>query len=192
MDSHIPDTFRGEFKKGLKPNLSESKGLLIKSIETEKDYKTNLGDVRIDIVATVQDEEFFIEPFFSNPIDDKKKEKLGLIQKPTLSLNLLIFVDNFYSVHSLRNYLISRKSKKWVYLTEEEYTKHSENYQNYLLDEIKRKKSLIDSHNSTLEKISTLEEECLKREEKISDIEEEISEIRKEISSLKKEIGIYY
>nr|WP_298332572.1 hypothetical protein [uncultured Christiangramia sp.] len=195
FDSNVPETFRGEFKKGLKNNLTNSKVLAFEKLETEKEYKTQIGDVRVDIVATVQDEEFFIEPFFSNIIDDKKKEKLFFIEKPTLSLNLSNFVGNFYfnfSEDFLKNYLISKKSKKWVYLTDKEYTKCIENYKEYLNEEIKRQESLINLHRSKLEKISKLEKECEIRSDKISDLHKEISDLRDEIYSLKNELGIYF
>ena len=195
LDSNVPDTFRTEFVKGLKKNLTESKTLLIEKVEKEIEYKSNLGNVRIDIVATVQNKEYFIEPFFSNEINKFKKNKLSLIKIPTLSLDLLNFKDIFYyyfSIDSFKKYLIDKKNKKWVYLTDDEFNKHSENYQNYLLEEVERKRPIINFHNSILDKISILEQECNSRYTKISIIRDEISEMEEEISLLNSELGIQF
>jgi len=195
LDTNIPYSFQGEFKKGLKANLTDSKNLAIEGIETEKEYNTELGKVRIDIIATVGDKEYFIEPFFSNSIDDDKKKKLSQIKKPTLSIDLVDFLDNFYfnfSFETLKKYLISKKSKKWEYLSEDEYGSYVEDYLQYLLQEIRRNKPLIDNHNSKLEKIATLEEECDKRKENINILRKEIREIEDEILSLKDELNVPY
>ena len=45
----------------------------IEKIETERYYKTPLGGVRIDIVTTINNQELFIEPFFTNQIDEIRR-----------------------------------------------------------------------------------------------------------------------
>jgi len=112
-----------------------------------------------------------------------------------LSIDLVDFLDNFYfnfSFETLKKYLISKKSKKWEYLSEDEYGSYVEGYQQYLFEEIERNKFLIDNHNSKLEKIATLEEECYKRKENINILRKEIREIEDEILSLKDELNVPY
>jgi peptidoglycan hydrolase CwlO-like protein len=77
-------------------------------------------------------------------------------------------------------------------LSEDEYGSYVEGYQQYLFEEIERNKFLIDNHNSKLEKIATLEEECDKRKENINILRKEIREIEDEILSLKDELNVPY
>jgi len=77
-------------------------------------------------------------------------------------------------------------------LSEDEYGSYVEGYQQYLFEEIERNKFLIDNHNSKLEKIATLEEECYKRKENINILRKEIREIEDEILSLKDELNVPY
>ncbi|WP_281682551.1 hypothetical protein [Zunongwangia profunda] len=77
-------------------------------------------------------------------------------------------------------------------MSEDEYGSYVEGYQQYLFEEIERNKFLIDNHNSKLEKIATLEEECDKRKENINILRKEIREIEDEILSLKDELNVPY
>jgi len=202
IDPNVPETFRSEFKKGLKEHLFESKKILIDKIDIEKEFKTTLGDIRVDIVANTQNKTIFIEPFFTSKIDKNKKEKLSIINIPTLSLNLIKFIESNnsnFSIRKLTNYLFSKNSKNWVYLNDEKYDLHIKNYENYLFKEIERMNPLINSHISKLDKISELELKCQNRIQKINliiddinDLKSEIVEFESEIDDLKEELGIYY
>ena len=50
-------------------------------LETEKQYKSDLGNVVIDVIIHSENETFFIEPYYSNPISDEKKKKLIKIKR---------------------------------------------------------------------------------------------------------------
>lgn len=193
LDANIPDSFYSEFKKGLKSFLFNSKKVLINKIKTEEEFETKFGDVVIDIVAYNEDEKIFIEPFFSNPIDKEKKKKLSLINIPTLSINLKSFLESngeFYIINSLKKYLISKESKTWSNLIDEECDKYIENYENYLIEEIERNKDLIEIHNSKLKKISNLNLVIEKRKKDVSIIMGKISELEREIKDLEIELDI--
>ena len=89
IDKEVPETYRLKFKKGLKKNLVDAETFVIDKVEIEKSYKTSLGEVRVDVVATIKNKEVFIEPFVTNSIDEFKKKKLNLINNPTLSIDLM-------------------------------------------------------------------------------------------------------
>lgn len=195
IDANVPESFRAIFKKGLKKELSISTKISIDKYDIEKEFKTKLGNIVVDIVAEIKTKKIFIEPYFSNPIDVEKKEKLSIINIPTFSINLLKFIDFYgqnYSIKSLKNYLISKESKNWICLSTDKYNKHIENYEKYLIEEIKRSKDLIDSHNIKLIKVEKLELECRERYDKINTLKEEIEDLEEEIFDLKEELGINY
>lgn len=195
IDPNVPESFRSIFKKGLKDNLSESRKLVLDKVDLEKEFETILGNIRVDIVATASNEKLFIEPFFTNPIDEEKRKKLILIKTPTLSIDLKKFIDHFgqvYSIPMLKGYLISKKSKKWSYLNEEDYNKHIENYESYLFGEIERKRPLINSHQSKLNKLSALEDKRQNLNKEIDLIRKEIDNLDSDIYDLKEDLGINY
>lgn len=193
INHNVPKSFHFEFKKGLKKNLSESGKYLIDKIDIEKDYRTPIGNVRIDIVATINNQELFIEPFYTNPIDEIKKRKLAYTNTPTLTINLVDFICKFdyqYNLEDLKKYLISKNSKVWIFNREEQINYYIEKYIKYVLEEIENKGDQIKFHLSKLEQISSLENEVKLLVEKIRPTNDKIRELIKEIGHIKKEIGI--
>lgn len=195
VDNNVPGSYRHTFKQGLKKNLSQSTSVVIDNCWTEKDYQSDLGNIRVDIVISVGGKEIFIEPYFSNPIDKEKKNKLMLINKPTLSLDLLSFLEangNTYTVESLKSYLVSKECKQWVYQSTKAYNKHLDNYANYLLEEIKHHQAQIHSHSQKTNEIMALEKEYQMKLIAERNLKEEISDLRDKIQDLRKEIGVFY
>lgn len=195
IDHNMPESFRGIFIKSLKNNLSESLELKIDGVHTEIDFETELGNIRVDIVVDHLQRKLFIEPFFSNPIDNEKRRKLQLINIPTLSIDLKVFIDHFGSTYTLQNlnkYLISKLSKKWIYLQDKVYDRHIDNYKKYLLEEIEKNKSSIDFHYSNLEKISGLEKRVSDLNMDIKIAQDQKEAIEQNIYYLKEEIGLNY
>ncbi len=195
IDQNIPETLRIRFKKELKKNLSEEEIISINLLEIEKEYKTNLGDVQIDIVVNNMGNEMFIEPFYSNPINNEKKEKLSLLFRPTLSVNLKRYIEvykDYFTTGTLTKYLISKKSKSWVHINENTYAKLIKGYERYLLEVIELNKEVIDQYKSELEKITKLESEIDNKYNKINCLEKEIDKMKNEIDKLKDENKIYY
>lgn len=78
IDANIPASFRSIFKKGLKKELSESRKVSIDKYDIEKEFKTKSGPIVVDIVAEINTRKILINPFFSNPVDEEKKEKVIL------------------------------------------------------------------------------------------------------------------
>ncbi len=195
IEQNIPKTLHLEFRRSLKKNLSDSGKFLIEKIDIEKEFKTPIGNVRIDIVTTINNQKLFIEPFYTSPIDVVKERKLALTNTPTLSINLLLFIYKFdynYNLENLKNYLISKNSKSWIFNREKQIEKHIEKYLKYVKEEIEKKQDLINSHLSMLDRMSRLDDEVNLLEERIRPTQDEIREKRNEIRKLKNEMGISY
>jgi hypothetical protein len=103
---------------------SKFKNVKIKKVELEKAFKTNYGDVRIDIVLFFSNEnddgkKLFIEPFFSNQVDAMKLSKLKDLDISTLSIDLYSFINKkgpYYTIEEFKLFLINGLySKKWVH-----------------------------------------------------------------------------
>lgn len=187
IDSNIPELLRVKFKKELKRNLTEGKVLKIENIETEKEYKTDLGNVLIDIIATNQIEKVFIEPFFSNPVNNEKKNKLLLIDISTFSIDLKKIIENFghnFTIQILKMNLISENLKKWVYIRENDFKEYLNNYENYLYDEIKKFSPYIELYENISMDISDIETKKVDLNHKLIIIRSEISELEREIDDL--------
>ncbi|WP_412984753.1 hypothetical protein [Pontimicrobium sp. IMCC45349] len=195
LDQNIHDTLRSRFRKSFKNNLTESKRIKIYNIEIEKQYKTPIGDIRVDIVSNFQNKEIFIEPFFTNSIDKTKKAKLELLETSTLSINLKKFIEYYnsnYSIQILKDYLISKESKKWAFLSNKTYDKCIKDYKEYLNTEIKKNEELINSHTIKLEEFSSLMLQRNKLEINLNQIQNKISELNIKLRELGEEVGIPY
>ena len=137
----------------------------------------------------------FIEPYFSNTIDKRKKNKLISANTPTLTVNLTDFIADrgeYFALDILKLYLISKKSKKWVYLKEEKYQRLTEKYFKYFRNVIKKNKQSIELHKDLLIQLTTLEEDIIELNKKKMCIDKKIESKRQKIMGLKEQIGIYF
>ena len=181
------------FKRNLKNNLSESRSFKIDQFETEKVYKTSSGEVRIDIVLTINNEELFVEPFFTSAIDYSKERKLALLNIPSLSIDLSSFIKfkGFgYNKNDLKSYLGSKNSKRWIFNRDKYIEKYSEEYYDYVLKQIDEQRTDLDFHFSKIKEIDDLQCKVEKLYFKIEPYQNKISELNAKISEIKKEIGI--
>jgi hypothetical protein len=196
----VPETARAIFKNGLKENISESGVFPITKIVTEKRLKTKKGDVQIDVVATINDEDLFIEPYVYSKITPMKKEKLILLNIPTISIDLLSFplhVGQNYKLSDIKEYLISKSSKKWVFNREKKIENYLLEYENYVSRELTLKSGLFKEHTTKLAEILMIERKIELKQEERSKVYDEIAKLNKEISkhheqksTLKRELGI--
>ena len=184
----VPEFFIEKFRKILKLNLTKSENLQIEKIEIEKEYKTDLGNIRVDIVTTIKNQQLFIEPHYLNQIDDNKLEKLIKLEKSTLSINLLKFIsenDYKYNLEMLKDYLISKNSKNWIYIREVKIEKYIKEYLNYVSVEIINQKNNFDRFSKEYDKMIQLQEKVKYLEEKIKPTQDEIYKIKSEIKNIK-------
>jgi hypothetical protein len=173
----IQDSFKGELKK----YLTNSHTYQIQNVEIEKTYKTKLGDVRIDIVLTINNKPIFIEPYFSNPINEEKLQKLELLNIPTISIPLQDFLDYYYTGYNenkLKLYLQKKQAKNWDYIQPSKLDLLIQKYYKYLDDLLHQKQSTypILQQNENLIKII---------ESKINDSYSTIDYLNNQIKTIK-------
>jgi competence CoiA-like predicted nuclease len=86
----------------------------------EKVFHKSHEDIRVDIVALVQSNELFIEPFFSHRIDDSKLKVIESLDVSCISINLINFVNRhkyIFSIEEFEDFLINDlESKKWEHV----------------------------------------------------------------------------
>jgi hypothetical protein len=122
VKSKVPKVALNDFFESLTRTLAPSITLPITKVETEKTYTTDKGDVRIDVVLTIQTKtqsyEVFIEPHYTNPISSDKLEKLKLLDIPTLSISLYNFIEEYpnYTIKDLTNYIQKDYTKYWSHI----------------------------------------------------------------------------
>lgn len=190
---NVPQNLIFEFKKNLKKNLSDSGKYRIEKVDIEKGFKTNIEDVRVDIVATINSQELFIEPHYMNPIDLDKRRKLELIEIPTLSIDLMPFIHKFdykYKVEDLVNYLISKNGKYWTFNRKDKIEKLIKNYLNYVKKEISKNQEHFNNHLSVIKEITEIGIKVESLEKKIRPTEEKIWNLKDKMRKLENELGI--
>ena len=197
IQNNVPSTAFAKFKKELKKNISETAPFKISNVNLEKRFKTENGDVIIDIVAKINNQDLFIEPWLTNPISNEKMQKLNILKAPTISICLTHFINKYdysYSTNNLKDFLISRNSKRWIFIREKQLEKHLSKYLNYVSQEIVKNESVFEIHKNQIKKISEMEEQIKNLEEKIKPTRNEIWELRAKVMNLKKELGVkdYY
>ncbi len=191
INDKVPETLHIYFWRNFKKNITENIEFKIDEVEIEKPYTTRLGNIKVDIVANINNQELFIEPYFTNPIDNLKKEKLIQHGTPTIAINLVLFIEKFgygYTIENLTKYLISIEGKSWVYFRENQIKNHISKYLGYVKEEIEKNKNIIEKHNTKTKEIVRLKKELKILEDKIKPTVEKISDIREDIWNLEKEI----
>ncbi|MEE9407301.1 MAG: hypothetical protein V3V28_04405 [Polaribacter sp.] len=187
IDPNIPEELRSHFKSELKRNLTEIKVLRIENTVIEKVIKTGLGDIKVDIVTFFKNKNIFFEPFFSNPIDKEKKNKILSTDTTTFSIDLNKFIYNFtqgFSTQELKKYLASDKSKKWEYISKEEFDNCLLSYELYLNDEIKKFSPYIELYQNISKDISSIEKQKVDLNRKLNIISLKISKLESEVDDL--------
>lgn len=136
--------------------------------------------------------EVLIEPFFTSKISIKKKEKLKTINKPTLSIDLIPFIEKYnysYEIEDLKNYLINDSNKSWEIIRENKINGYLQNYLDYIRFELKKLEPELLSYREDYIKSEKLELEIKELEEQIKPIREKIMDLNFELSILESKIG---
>lgn len=167
-------------------------------VEIEKDYSSNLGNIRADIVLKFlnkngEEKKLFIEPYLSNPIDNLKLKKLKEINISTVSINLNRFINiKGYSFTKtvFENFLIKNiTSKEWVYynknsiLTKNIYSE-IENKIKINFENITYYQSLLDIKKNISNEINIYEKDIEILNSYISDKHEEINNLDIKIKNI--------
>jgi hypothetical protein len=105
--------------------VQDEKNVDFDKIEIEKEFKINDSSIRIDVVGYKNDNKFFIEPYYSNPINEEKLNKLKSIDISTISINLNLFINKFGNAFALDDFInflqFDIKSKCWVHLNNSKF-----------------------------------------------------------------------
>lgn len=99
--------------------LQEEQKLEISDFLIEKEFKSEIGNIIADIVLKFGKVELIIEPFFTNEIDELKFKKLKYIDKTTISLNLIDFINDkshIFELEDFKKYIRDEiDNKEWIY-----------------------------------------------------------------------------
>lgn len=191
IDKNVPETYRIKFKNDLRSELIENRVYKIDDLKIEKHYNTSLGGVKVDIEVISGGEKLFIEPYFSNMINEDKEAKFSELKVKTIAIDLVSFIEHYkvnFSLQDLKNYLINKISKTWSYLSYEDYDNFIDEYKAYLFEKIKEHKSKID--NIYKNQISDLNTEIERKLKYIKALKAEIEDSKTKVNDLKKRISI--
>ena len=146
----------------------------IEKVVTEKKYNSIEGDIVVDIVLQGNKQLFFIEPYYSNQINNLKIQKLKQINVSTISINLIDFVfkkNHLYTIEELKSFIIKNvTSKSWEYLNREELITQA--IYNYVEIRIKKNIEKFQKHQKLIQKNIEVDTE-------IEKIEQEVDELKK-------------
>jgi len=103
-----------------KVELQAKTKIKIDSCKIEVPYKTKDGDIKVDVVLYIGNQELFIEPYFTSKIDEDKHRKIADINISTISINLLDYVRKhayLFTINDFKHFLMNNiSSKKWEFI----------------------------------------------------------------------------
>lgn len=154
----------------------------IEKVETEKKYRSIGGDIVVDVVIQGNKQTFFIEPYYSNQIDNVKIQKLKQINISTVSINLIDFIfkkNHLYTLEELKNFISKNiASKSWEYINKEELI--SSALYNSVETRIKNNIEKFQQHQKLIQKNQEVNIEIEKIEQEIEDLRKNFdNEMRK-------------
>lgn len=156
----------------------------------EKHFKTPLGDIIVDIVVESNGKIFFIEPYYTNPIDINKLMKIKSINYTTIAINLLGFNRNRgvnFTIEEFRDYLTNFTNiKEWKFIKKEAISILEKQYCNKVEQEIQKLKPQFNLIYQGVKQIKELEKE---KDAKINILGKEIHELEKLLKSKRENIS---
>lgn len=162
--------------------LQKPSKVQIQSFEIEKLYKTELGDIRVDIVLNIGNTSLFIEPFFTSQIDTSKFQKIRSLDVSTISINLLAFIEKYYTnftIDQFRSFLITDiGQKKWIYVRNSKTRKLADS----VFDENFEKK--LEQMSKVVHANKEIEYSIQEKTEKINQIQIEIYKLWDELKKV--------
>jgi competence protein CoiA len=135
--------------------VQDEKNVDFDKVEIEKEFKINHSSIRIDVVAYKNENKFFIEPFYTNPIKEEKLKKLNSIDISTISINLNLFLNKFENAFTLDDFINflqnDIKSKSWVHLSNSRFINLKNKLEtNVNIDDINIKLNQYRSNNDQM------------------------------------------
>lgn len=141
---NVPKEFKTKFFK--RYVLQKTAEIKRKEYSIEKIFKTERASIKVDFVIENKTTPLFVEPFYSNPIDEDKLRKIELLDVSTIAINLQPFGINRdfdFNLVEFTKYIKGAKSKYWVYLRENKAQKLLAKYQQYLEKDIQNHLNIL-------------------------------------------------
>ena len=174
--------------------IQEVTRLQIKHFEIEKKYKTNFGDVIPDIIIHNSDQELFLEPYYSNPVDDDKKRKLEILNKSAISINLVSFVEKYgliFTLDQFRDFIQNDTShKKWIVIRAEKIQTLRTKFLRELDNKLSSKPEIINEYIQNKKKEEILSNKIGDYQMQVHRLSAKISDLRDRRKDINLDLGI--
>jgi len=162
--------------------FQESSEIRIQTCYIEREYKTTVGDIRVDIVLLIEGNELFVEPFFSNPIKSDKLEKISALDISAISIDLHEFLrvhEHDFTLKIFKDFMINNVSSKgWVYIRKNKVNKFMERlFNKNFHGKLKKLKSAIERNEVLNKEIEVLDKEISELSYNRSQLERELVRI---------------
>ena len=150
----------------------------------EKTFKSIQGKIKVDFVIENDLSPLFIEPFFSNPIDDDKLRKIEQLDISTISIDLRPFGGDKgydFTLPKFRKYISDPQSKSWKYLRNSKRQRLLKKYRNSIEED-------IANHTNTFNDYHNVSKEITELQKSMEPILNKLSEIRRNINNKNSEL----
>ena len=141
-------------------------------VSCEQVFKSDYGDVRVDIVLEIGDRKILIEPYLSNPIDSIKYEKLIDLDYSVLEICLKDFVSaksHHFTVQEFTDFLIKDlHSKTWIHIMKVRLEKLIDQELNYYKDIVKTVHDKLPEYHELIRQQNLIQSEIDKLHDKLS------------------------
>lgn len=166
----------------------------IEDCKSEVWFKTGLGPVKPDIVIYHEESELFIEPFFTNPIDNEKLQKLTQLNKSVITIDLRAFIEKNGPIFTLEKFTTflrdTTSSKKWIMIRKEKIEKLKRIYLQELEKQLSLQSQIITEYKDLEKAISNANDEIGEHNKKILKLQAEIAAIQNRRKEIEANLGI--
>lgn len=150
----------------------------LKNHSLEETFNSSLGKIKVDFVIKDDIAPLFIEPFFTNTINDEKLRKIEQLDISTISINLCRFGGakgyNF-TLPKFINYISGPQGKAWIYLRKNKRQKLLTKYRNALEKD-------IANQTNTFKDFHKIRKEIDELKGSLDPLRNELSKIRNKIA----------
>lgn len=157
----------------------------IESCEPEFTFKSNLGVIKVDVKIESKGQKLLVEPFYTNPVDGTKKQKIRNIDESVISINLGPFGPgkNFYfTLKEFKKYVLNETNlKTWIHIKCKKIKYLERKYLNKIDEQLVNSKEFFNKYEKFKQKI-------INEEAKLDPIKTEITNLEKKLSDARRRI----
>ena len=180
----VPKPFRKPYK--YKFVLQKSKSIVIDSSTPEAAFKTYKGPIRVDVKIECQGQNLLIEPFFTHPIDETKRNKIIDLDETVIDINLTPFgpaKGYYFTIENFRSNLVDGTGlKNWTYIKK----KKIKSLQKILLERIDEQ---LSNSKEFFAEFKSFDQQITDQEIELNPIKEEIRNLEKKLFEARTRIG---